>query len=424
MSKKQTYVASTNIKFTNSDAHNGYAYDGSLIKNDIEEITGTEVLDNAIQQLDLENNLTANTLAKEIKIEEVIPEDEQKKIDSALDNGKEYEYNPVEYKISIESDLPEAGKILNSVANSYIDYYAENHISKDDFPSDVSTVINSDATYDYIEMADIIRTNVEKMQSFLNAKADENGDYHNSETGYSFGDIGGMYDYVYNTKMPELYATILSNKATKNPDLLLKKLDQNNEVLYTTTEDTSNDLKNIESMIKSYSEKNKANGSVQSGDTGSNYDENRKDVIQDVYTNESNPKSTYDELFTKYISENDSASMNNTEISYNDYLKNVFNNAKTITNTDLQQNIETQIDELLNDLHKLYEIANQNRAEYAEISSASVISQVNTPVSVRTVNVKLYTLLGTAAVFIMLCIAVPVVMIFKKNVEKYIEGGK
>lgn len=420
MSKKQTYTASTNIKFTNSDASNGYAYDGSLIKSDIEEITGTEVLDAAIQQCGLEKEVTPNALAKQLTVEEVIPEDEQKKIDSALDNGKEYEYNPVEYKISINSDMPEAGKILNAVANSYMNYYAQNHIAKDTFPSDISTVISSDSTYDYIEIADMIRDNVEKMQSYLETESEKDPDYHNSESGYSFGDIKGKYDYLYNSKIPELYATILSNKATKNPDLLLKKLSQNNDTLTDNTNDTSEDLKNLESMIKSYSEKNKANGSVQSGEKGDSYDSNHTNVIEDVYTNESNPKSTYDELFTKYISETDSASMNSTDITYNEYLKTVFKGATATSDNEIKEDITEGINELILQLHELYEAASQIRSEHSEIEAAGVIMQINTPISARTVNVKLYTLLGTAAVFIMLCVAVPVVMIFKKNVEKYI----
>lgn len=422
MEKKQTYSAYTSIKFTNNDAKNGYAYDGTLIKNDIEEIKGTEVLDLAIQQAGVSDKITANFLSKHINVEEVIPDDEQKKIDAALDNGHtDYEYNPVEYKISMTSSLPETGKLLNSVANCYMDYYAKNHISKDSFPSDVSATLNDESTYDYIEIADIVRDNIEKMETFLSDKASENGDYHNSENGYSFNDIYNMYDYVYTTYLPKLYATILENKATKNPELLLKKLEQSTTVLNTTTKDTAEDLNNLKSMITSYSEKNKANGSVQSGETGSNYDENHKDVIQEVYNNESNPKSTYDELFTKYISETDSKSMNATDITYNEYLEKVFKDAKIITDTALEDNIEEQISSLLSNLNELYQYAEKNRNEYSEITSASIIKQVNTPISSRNINVKLYSILAMAAVFIMLSIAIPVLVIFKHNIKNIID---
>lgn len=74
--KKQSYTAFTNIKFTNSDASNGYAYDGSLITECIKDITGTEVLNKAINDVGVEKSITANGLAKLITVEEIIPDDE------------------------------------------------------------------------------------------------------------------------------------------------------------------------------------------------------------------------------------------------------------------------------------------------------------------------------------------------------------
>ena len=419
-SKKQTYTASTNIKFTNNDASNGYAYDGSKIEDCIKDITGTEVLNSAINDVGVESSITANGLAKLITVEEVIPDDEQKKIDSALDNGKEYEYNPIEYKISISTDMPEAGKILNAVANEFIIYYSENHISSDTFPSDVSTVISDND--DYIEIADTIRTNVETMETFLDAKNESYGDYHNSVNGFSYSDLKAKYEYVYDVQLAKLYALILENKATKNPELLLSNLKQNNETLSSRTDTTNSDLESVETLIKSYSEKNKANGSVQNGTTGDNYDENHTNIIQEVYENESNPKSTYDELFSKYLSESDSVSSNKIDTSYNDYLIEVFKDADVLTNTTVKTELENLIDEITDSLKELHGYATELRNEHAEIESVGVITQLNTPISQKTINVKLYALLAMMACWIGLAVAIPVCWIFKKNIEAFIQS--
>lgn len=419
-SKKQTYTASTNIKFTNNDASNGYAYDGSKIEDCIKDITGTEVLNSAINDVGIESSITANGLAKLITVEEVIPDDEQKKIDSALDNGKEYEYNPIEYKISISTDMPEAGKILNAVANEFIIYYSENHISSDTFPSDVSTVISDND--DYIEIADTIRTNVETMETFLDAKNESYGDYHNSVNGFSYSDLKAKYEYVYDVQLAKLYALILENKATKNPELLLSNLKQNNETLSSRTDTTNLDLESVETLIKSYSEKNKANGSVQNGTTGDNYDENHTNIIQEVYENESNPKSTYDELFSKYLSESDSVSSNKIDTSYNDYLIEVFKDADVLTNTTVKTELENLIDEITDSLKELHGYATELRNEHAEIESVGVITQLNTPISQKTINVKLYALLAMMACWIGLAVAIPVCWIFKKNIEAFIQS--
>lgn len=420
MSKKQTYSASTNIKFINDAASDGYAYDGSKIEDCIKDITGAEVLEKAIQDVGVQ--ITANNLAKQISIEEVIPDDEQKKIDSALDNGKEYEYNPVEYKISINSDMPEAGKILNAVAKEFIVYYSENHISSDSFPSDVSTVISDNN--DYIEIADTLRTNVETMETFLDTKNESYGDYHSSVNGYSFGDLKSKYEYVYDVQIARLYALILENKATKNPELLLSNLKQSNETLSSRTDTTKTDLESVETLIKSYSEKNKANGSVQNGTTGDSYDENHTNVIQDVYENESNPKSTYDELFSKYLSEADSVSNNKIDTSYNDYLIEVFNDANTLADESVKKELENLISEITDSLKDLHGYASQLRSEHAEIESVGVITQLNTPISRKVLNVKLYTLLAMMATWIGLAVAVPVLVIFKKNIEAFLQSKK
>ena len=418
MGKKQTYTASTNIKFINDAASDGYAYDGSKIEDCIKDITGAEVLDKAIQDVGVK--ITANSLAKQISVDEVIPDDEQKKIDSALDNGKEYEYNPVEYKISINTDMPEAGKILNAVASEFIVYYSENHISSDSFPSDVSTIISD--SNDYIEIADILRTNVESMESFLDAKNESYGDYHNSVNGYSFGDLKSKYEYVYDVQIARLYALILENKATKNPELLLSNLKQSNESLSSRTDTTNSDLKSVETLIKSYSEKNKANGSVQNGTTGDNYDENHTNIIQEVYENESNPKSTYDELFSKYLSESDSISSNGVDTSYNNYLIKVFKDADVLTDNTVKTKLENLIDEITDSLKELHGYATELRNEHAEIESVGVISQLNTPISQKTINVKLYALLAMMACWIGLAVAIPVCWIFKKNIEIFLQS--
>ena len=88
LQKKQTYKASVNLKFINSAAADGYAYDGSKTEDDIEEVKNTGILTEGIQHVGMEDKITADEVAPLIEIEPVIPDDEQKKIDSALDNGK------------------------------------------------------------------------------------------------------------------------------------------------------------------------------------------------------------------------------------------------------------------------------------------------------------------------------------------------
>ncbi len=359
-----------------------------------------------------------------LTIEGVVPDDEQDKIDSALDNGKEYEYNPVKYTITINSELPQAGKLLNSIVRNFITYYTKNYVNPDSFPSNVSTLISEDTSYDYIEQADLIKTNIETIETFLNEKATLDNNYHNSTTGYSFSDLVNRYEYVYNTKLPELYAKILANKATKNPDLLLKKLEQSNNVYTVSSNDTNEELEKLYSMIKSYSEKNTSNGTVTNGQFGDDYDENHTSIIDGVYDNSANPQSSYDSLFSTLISELDLISMNQTAISYNDYLIEVFKDSSAISDDNLKTEIEDLIKEILSELNTLYEYSNTARLEHLDIESTNMIVQVNTPIAVRQLSVKMYTLLAMIATFLLTVVALPVLKIFINNLLAFLEKKK
>lgn len=423
LSKKQTYAASTNIKFVNAASVDGYAYDGSLIEDVVKEITGTEVLDSAIKDEYMQDETTSNRVAKMISVDKVVPDDEQDRIDSALKNGKEYTYNPVEFKVSINSDLPQAGKLLNSIIRNFISYYCKNYVNPDTFPSNVGDLLENNS-YDYIEQADMIRRNIEAVKAFLDTKASLDADYHCSTTGYSFADLGEKYDYLYNTKLPELYAKILSNKATKNPELLLQKLQQQNSGYMSSSEDTHEELEKLESMIRSYSEKNKSSGTITNGNFGDAYDENHTSIIEGIYENARNPESSYDSLFTTYISEHDLISTNNTSISYNEYLAEVFSDAETITNEELKGEIDNSIASILKELDTLYDLANTARLEHMDIESTGMIVQINTPISIKQLNVKMYAILALVAAFLFMVVAVPVVKVFIHNVKEFAKAKK
>lgn len=417
MSKKQTYTASVNIRWSNAGSEDGRANDGTLIKDDIEEIRNADVLNEAITDADMDGDITPNKIAGAMKIEAVIPQEEQDKIDSALKNGKEYEYNPTEYKVTVTTPLPQTGRLLNSVARSFITSYVNNHVAKDAFPSDPSTVL--DDSYDYIEAADFLRDNIGSMISFLQDKNTTSPDFRSYQTGYSFNDLYAKYEFIYDSSLPKLYADILTNKASKDPTLLVQKLQQKNTQNASVSSDTSTDLKNLEDLIKSYSEKNKANGSVQNGDSGDSIDSNHTNIMDDVHQNDTQPKTAYDELFATYNSENDAISSNEIDSSYNDYLISVFDGAKAVSDSSVAGAISNEITDITTTLSDLYQSASKVRNESAEILANGNISQVNTPAASQNIKVKAYALLAMVTAFLAICAGVPILYALKKNAELY-----
>ena len=129
-------------------------------------------------------------------------------------------------------------------------------------------------------------------------------------------------------------------------------------------------------------------------------------------------------MFSTYISELDLISTNSTSISYNEYLKNVFSDAETLSDANLKVEIDDIITGILTDLDELYEYASEARLEHLDIESTSMIVQVNTPISVKQLSVKMYALLAMIGTFLFTIVAVPVIKIFIQNIKNFVKTRK
>lgn len=133
----------------------GLNADGTRI--DPSEITSASVINKTIQDL----GLTASTesIRPRISVQEVIPEDEETKKETALSNGDEYEYYPTTYAVSFTVDSKDATdyarNVLDSVLTNYFQYYSETHVDADIFPNNASNV--SVANYEYIDCVEILQ---------------------------------------------------------------------------------------------------------------------------------------------------------------------------------------------------------------------------------------------------------------------------
>jgi len=403
-----------NFRFTNPGASDGFANDGTPLS--FEEIRGAEVLKNAIEKFGKEDTeVTVDSLAANITIESVIPKEEQDKIDSALKNGKEYEYNPTEFKATLVTPEKEAAWLMQCIAESYYEYYAENHIVK----TRLSPIANLDK-FDYIETADLLRNAILQGRDYLSSANNDNPDFRCSTNGYLFSDILAEYDVLYNNELPKLYSMILLNKASKNPELLRQTLEKKIAQNDSTVKDTSNSLKEVRDLIVSYSEKNKAEGNVANGFGDLPIDENHQNIMDYVYENDLHPVATYDDLFKRFTSESDVVSSGAVENEYYQYLLDVFDKAEAVTDTELVEEIEQQISYIYKKTQELHGLSREAKAENDAISAGNILKQINTPYAEPSENVLLFTGLTFAAMTIFLMIMFPIVWLFKQRVEEYI----
>lgn len=415
MGRKQTYSAYVNIKFLNSAASNGYAFDGTKTEDDINEIQGAEVLSQGIALAGMSDAITPNEVTPNLTITAVIPDDEQKKIDSALDNGKEYEYYPVEYRIALTTKYPSTGRLLSYIAEAYETYFAQNHTGLAALPADMSTAYSE--SYDFIELADLFDSHISAMKGYAESEATALPSFRSSTNGYAYADLAAEYDRLSTEDIPRLYAAILSAKASKDPTLLRQKLEAKKQSNSAENADTEATITKLERLIATYSEKNKANGTVSNGFGDLPTDDNRTNIMNGVYENTSNPKSAYDSMFATYSSENDSVSFNNIDSAFADYLLSVYEDVTAPADAETASELTAQIKSLMEAESKYYKIAQEMKTDSDQISAASMIQIMNTPVAERAIRVKLYSAIAFAAAFLLMCVLLPAGYMLKKNVE-------
>lgn len=413
LQKKQTYKASVNLKFINSAAADGYAYDGSKTEDDIEEVKNTDILTEGIQHVGMEDKITADEVAPLIEIEPVIPDDEQKKIDSALDNGKGYTYNPVEYTITLTAKFPETGKILSGIADAYIGYFVNHHTGLSAMPENVTYTFTD---YDYIENAELMDNYTKKMSDYVSDML-SSMDSFRAENGYSYADMEAKYEKITAEDIPELFAVILYNKASRDPALLLQKLEKEKTGNTAANKDTAEDVKKLEALIRSYSKKNKAD---QGTPEDMSIDENRTNWMDSLDDNNTNPQSTYDAIFSTYNSEQDGIRFNEIQNDYDDYLAEIYKDAVPTTDEGVISEITELEEKIIGKLDKYYEIVQDMKKESDDVFASSCIRQMNTPMAVRAVRVKLYMCLVAAAVFLLMCILQPALHILKRRLKEYL----
>jgi len=421
MSRRQTYTAHVNIKFTTSSAANGYANDGSKTEDDIQEITNADVIARGIERAGMTDTVTPNDLAPLITVKAVIPDDEQKKLDSALDNGHtDYEYIPVEYTVTLTSKYPETGKILTYIADAYETYFMIHHSGLDALPA----AMENNANIDFIEAAELMDAHISAMADMASANADSAPTFRSSSTGYAWADLSAEYDRLRNQDVPQLYALILSKRASTDPALLRQKLTEQQASMAAENTDYADSLKSLQELIASYSEKNKSNGTVSNGFGDLPIDENRTSIMDGVYENTANPRSSYDGMFATLNSENDAVSSNDISTDFNAYLLEIFADTNTPADAETTAEIRALMEKIASEENTYYSIAQQMKTESDETLSSSMIQQMNTPVAQPAIRVKLYAVLAFAAAFLLMCVLLPAGYMLQRNIVEHILRSK
>ena len=280
--------------------------------------------------------------------------------------------------------------------------------------------MENSANIDFIEAAELMDAHISAMADMTSANADSVPTFRSSSTGYAWADLSAEYDRLRDQDVPQLYALILSKRASTDPALLRQKLTEQQASMAAENTDYADSLKSLQALIASYSEKNKSNGTVSNGFGDLPIDENRTSIMDGVYENTANPRSSYDGMFATLNSENDAVSANDISTDFNAYLLEIFADTDTPADAETTTEIRALMEKIARDENTYYSIAQQMKTESDETLSSSMIQQMNTPVAQPAVRVKLYSALAFAAAFLLMCVLLPAGYMLRRNIAMHI----
>lgn len=400
----QVYTASMILKYCNSEAADGYTPAGT--KLDVSEIYSTAVVTDAIRALGITTSV--ESIRSNISVEEIIPEDEQIKKDALLSKGEEYIYNPVMYKVTFTADSSKsrnyARDVLDAVINSYYSYYGAKYVDYVVFPNNASNVSLDE--YDYINCAEMLDNSCSEIISYLDLRAGIYPGFRSTESGYGFKDLLNTYEYVQNTDIAEIFATVFDLKPVQDRRQLIARYQNelNKDAIELANYEKEAD--ELWRLIEQFGKKTLSGSDYSfSGDSP----ETEGLIVNGIYSGfHGTPEgttTTYDKLIYKYSSVcSQKAELSRNIERYQFYL-NLFDdpeaggNVRNVNSADLRALIESTSAKM-NDLYAIVQTTIDEFNEYNCARNVIPLTSINT---YEKINITLYTVLALVVMLIFGC---------------------
>lgn len=230
---------------------------------DINKLKSPKVIEDALMSLG-NTGFDAEKIRESIEIEGVIPEDAVERItvikEMSLEDVSNYEkildvsYFPSQYIIYLRKSSgmsgTEAVQILNAVLDSYRTYFMDMYANTEVLTVTGNLIDYKD--YDYTEAMDMLETQMEIMQDYVNERRDQAPEFRSSGTGLSFGDISMALDTVSEIDIANLNSYIESHTLTKDVERQREYYEYRIKKYNMEIAENQVELSNIQSVIDKY----------------------------------------------------------------------------------------------------------------------------------------------------------------------------
>ncbi len=369
----QTYTATLYFKFNHSEAVEDLAPDG-VSKLDPYEIQNPVVIQGAIEAMHLDNDkdVSVEGIRQHVDVSEVITDLDKEVSESAALLGEKYDVITTEYRMqyTYDASLGEefGAKMFSAVVNEYDEFLLDKYYNKKTIVDFTKTV--KDTSADYIEIANVMSSNLESIIAYMNDMAATDPDYRSKRTGYSFQDLANIYQNLYDIQYAKYYGNIRAGNLAKDKETVIKsyqakvkELQEDWEVNDGVANAYKNEIVTFYNSYKAAGLYNQANNMQTNLDNTNNRDQ---DVLDDSLTR--NFVNTYDDIVVSYTDYATNASDNIRTIDYYNTIINSYTNdmvSKTTKDRLLKLN-EGVFEEIAEISAEYCEIANETIDEYLD----------------------------------------------------------
>ena len=208
LARSNTYVASEVIHYNDEQAEKGLNPSGG--KLDVNEIKSSAVLSKVVDKLGLTGIYSVDSLISRIDITPVEDQDKVAQKKAMREAGEEYTYEPSTFIVSFAATSGEgsgfASTIINETLDVYFEQFSEEYVNAVPANNTVANLNKND--YDYIEMMEIIDSDISETVKSLNQRIDKNNYYRSTETGASFEELADDFDYLRQVKVSSIFSEI------------------------------------------------------------------------------------------------------------------------------------------------------------------------------------------------------------------------
>jgi diguanylate cyclase (GGDEF)-like protein len=424
LKNSNTYIASEVIHYNDAAAEQGLTPTGS--KLDVSEIKSSAVMSKVVEKMGLTGIYSVDSLISRISITALPDEDKLAQKEAKLEEGEEYVYEPSTYIVSFTATNNEGAEFARTILDETLDVYFAEYSQKYVNVAPANNVIENieRENYDYIEMVELIDTGIDQTLTTLYQRMEQNPYYRATGTGVSFSDLADEFNYLRTVNLSSLFSKIYKHQITKNKTILVSdyttRIDNNN-ILNTKEESI---VKDTVAVIDAYVEKMR-----ESGNTNITYEYILDNVHERNLVDGSGDSAssgdqtvTYDELIYSWRDHNESKEYSIIDTAYCQYIINTFSSCtgncangecvssdKTCSQIhnanyeQLKKEIDTEIENLVSNLTKLYNTTMKTNDEYNQYLGASYISVLSSASVKASVNVTLYTLIAFFFLIVLGC---------------------